>query len=164
MKMNTKEVDNHKLMYHPKRVTEWLEKGDCAPVYIEVGVTNRCNHKCIFCALDWIAHGGKDIEKNALNSALEGMVKSGVKSVMFAGEGEPLLHKNISEFVENAKNYGLDVSITTNGTRLTHEKANLILPFLSWIRFSIDAGSKESYAKVHGTKEEDFERDRKSVV
>ena len=42
------EVDNHKLMYHPERVTEWRERKDCYPIYVEIGPTNACNHRCIF--------------------------------------------------------------------------------------------------------------------
>ena len=44
------DVDNHKLMYHPERVSEWEEKGDCAPIYAEIGPTNTCNHRCGFCS------------------------------------------------------------------------------------------------------------------
>ena len=53
------DIDSHKLMYHPERVAEWKEKGDCYPIYVEIGLTNVCNHKCIFCGLDWAR--GKNI-------------------------------------------------------------------------------------------------------
>ena len=91
-------VDNHKLMYHPERVAEWKEKGDCYPVYVEIGPTNACNHNCVFCALDWVGSDKTFIDKDVMSSTLEDMAKNGVKSIMFAGEGEPLLHKNIGLF------------------------------------------------------------------
>ncbi len=152
------EVDNHKLMYHPKRVSEYLEKGDCFPVYIEIGPTNRCNHRCAFCALDFLEHGGYDIDRDVLLKNLKDMAEHGVKSIMFAGEGEPLLHKNIAEFIRYSKNQGVDLSITTNGVLFNREKAEEILQFLSWIRFSVDAANKKTYAKIHGTKERDFDK------
>jgi len=152
------EVDNHKLMYHPERVTEWKEKGDCFPIYVEIGPTNRCNHNCIFCALDWMEKGIQEINKSVMLSVLKDMAFHKIKSVMFAGEGEPLLHKDIGTFVQEAKKYGLDVSITTNGTQFTQEKIEQCLPYLSWIRFSMDAGISETYAKVHKTNPRDFER------
>jgi len=40
----------------------------------------------------------------------------GVRSIMYAGEGEPLLHKDLPKFVKTTKESGIDVSITTNGT------------------------------------------------
>jgi GTP 3',8-cyclase len=155
MKIN---IDGHKLMWHQERVGEWKEKGDCFPIYVEIGPTNRCNHRCTFCALDYLEHGAVDINSEVLTKNLEDMAVHGVKSVMFAGEGESLLHKNISDFVRTAKTNGVDVSMTTNGVPLTPRKAEKILPYLSWIRFSIDAGTKETYRQVHGTREEDFER------
>lgn len=152
------EVDSHKLAYHPKRVSEWCEKGDCFPIYVEIGLTNRCNHRCIFCALDWVNHEGKDIDREVMLRTLKEMASCGVKSVMFAGEGEPLLHKDICLFVKKAKEYGLDVSITTNGVLFDKEMAEKILPCLKWIRFSVDAGTRERYAKIHKASEKDFDK------
>ena len=105
------EIDHHRLMYHPERVSEWMEKRDCFPLYVEVGPTNRCNHNCVFCALDFLTRGKKeDINSELLITNLKDMSEEGVKSVMFAGEGEPLLHKDIGKFVEKAKKYGMDTA------------------------------------------------------
>ncbi|MCX6746794.1 MAG: radical SAM protein [Candidatus Pacearchaeota archaeon] len=156
--MEQPEVDSHKLMYHPDRVAEWKEKGDCYPVYVEIGPTNYCNNDCVFCALDFLKNGTHMIDTDVMTSALKEMAECGVKSVMFAGEGEPLMHKDIGLFTQKAKEYDLDVSITTNGSVFTTKKIEQCLPNLSWIRFSVDSGSAENYARVHGTKPENFER------
>jgi radical SAM protein with 4Fe4S-binding SPASM domain len=152
------EADSHKLDKHPERVAEWRQKGDCFPIYVEIGPTNRCNHNCMFCALDYLEHGGADIDSEVLSKNLEDMAKHGVKSVMFAGEGEPFLHKNTHLFVRVAKKNGMDVSITSNGVPFTNKKAEQCMPYLSWIRFSVDAGTPETYAEIHGAKKEDFEK------
>lgn len=152
MKVDPHEFDHHKLMYHPERVAEWKEKGDCYPIYVEIGSTDVCNQKCIFCALDWV-WGNNFIDKKVMLNTLKDMAKHGVKSVMFAGEGESLLHKDICLFIQKAKKYGMDVSMTTNGTLFNKEKREKILPSLSWIRFSVDAVKDKTYAKIHGTNE-----------
>jgi radical SAM protein with 4Fe4S-binding SPASM domain len=103
-----------------------------------------------------LKNGKNFIDKNIMISALEDMARVGVKSVMFAGEGESLLHKNIGLFTTKAKQVGMDVSITTNGLAFTEDKIKECLPNLSWIRFSIDSGSPENYALIHGTTKEDF--------
>lgn len=154
-KMQT-DIDSHKLMYHPERVAEWKTEGDCFPLYVEIGPTNACNHKCVFCALDFLENGKKFINKDIMIGALENMANVGVKSVMFAGEGEPLLHKDIGLFTAKAKQYGMDISITTNGVAFTNEKIKECLPNLSWIRFSIDSGCPKNYALIHGTDKGDF--------
>jgi len=150
------DVDNHKLIYHPERVTEWLNTGDCYPVYVEVGVTTRCNHRCVFCALDWFEKKPVDIEPDIMLRSLEEMASCGVKSVMFAGEGEPLMHRNICDFIISAKYQGMDVAITTNGVLYTREKLEKTLPSLSWIRFSIDAGTPETHKLIHCGGTRDF--------
>ncbi|MBU0466796.1 MAG: radical SAM protein [Nanoarchaeota archaeon] len=151
-------VDNHKLMLHPERVAEWGERGDCFPVYVEIGPTSACNHRCVFCALDFTGYEGKFIDRKVMIQTLEDMAQAGVKSTMFAGEGEPLLHKDIGLFTQTAKQSGLDVSMTTNGVPLVKKKMEECLPHLSWIRFSIDSGSPENYAEVHKTNPRDFEK------
>ena len=151
-------IDNHKLMYHPERVAEWKEKGDCFPIYVEIGTTNTCNHRCVFCALDFLGYGKDFIDKNIMLKTLEDIAVCDVKSVMFAGEGESLLHKDIGLFTQKAKQCGLDISITTNGVPFNQKKREQCLPNLSWIRFSIDSGSPENYAKIHGTNPKGFEK------
>ncbi len=151
-------VDTHKLMFHPKRVADWHEKGDCYPVYIEIGLANSCNHKCIFCALDFLKNKGTFINTELMISTLKELGEVGVKSIMFAGEGEPLLHKDIGLFVKTAKQAGIDVSITTNGVLFSKQLAEQILPYLSWVRFSVDAGTSETYSKIHRGQEHDFEK------
>ncbi|MFH1607973.1 MAG: radical SAM/SPASM domain-containing protein [archaeon] len=152
------DVDHHKLMYHPRRVGEWYEKGDCYPIYVEIAPTNLCNHKCVFCALDFLEKSSDFFDRDVMLSLLKEMGEKGVKSIMFAGEGEPALHKDIGLFVQKAKQFGLDISMTTNGVLLTKSKIEDCLPHLSWIRFSIDSGSPENYALVHGTSSDDFNR------
>ncbi len=157
------DIDGTNLPYQPERVSEWKKKGDCFPLYVEIGPTNRCNHRCIFCALDWVKHGKIDINKKILIRNLKDMIRGGVKSVMFAGEGEPVLHKNLTDFVWTASNYGASVSITTNGSIFNKDLAEKIMPYLTWIRFSVDAGSSETYSKIHGTNKEDFRRTIKNI-
>ena len=152
------QIDSHKLSYHPERVAEWDEKEDCYPIYVEIGPNVACNHKCIFCALDFMNHSGYFIDTEVMLKTLKEMAEKAVKSVMFAGEGEPLLHKDIGLFARTAKESGMDVSITTNGVLFTKEKREQCLPYLSWIRFSVDSGSPENYALVHGTNSSDFEK------
>ena len=48
---------------------------------------------------------------------------------------------------------GMDVSITTNGVLFNPDLAESCLPYLSWIRFSLDAARKETYMAVHGSNE-----------
>ncbi len=156
--INLGDIEYPKIAYHPERTSEWIKKGDCFPVYIEISPTDVCNHNCVFCALDYLERQNLHIDTNVMIRALKEMAECGVKSVMFAGEGEPLLHKDICLFVQKAKEFGMDVSITTNGIFFNKEKIEQCLPNLSWIKFSIDAGTPENYSQIHGTDARDFDR------
>lgn len=154
--MTDSRIDSHKLLYHPDRVSEWLTNGDCFPIYVEIGLTENCNHRCIFCALDWVNKRGATIKPDVMLKALDDLASHGIKSIMFAGEGEPLLHKDVALFVNHAKTNGLKVAITTNGVPFTQKITEASLPALSWIRFSINGGTPEAYAKIHRTTPSDF--------
>ena len=142
-------IDGHKIHLHPDKVAQWKKTGDCYPIHVEIGATGRCNQKCVFCALDFVNHK-EDINKEIMLSTLQNMAEHGVCSVMFGGEGEPLLHENIGLFSQKSKEYGLDVAITTNGSTFDKAKREQCLPYLSWIKFSVDAGTPEDYARAHG--------------
>jgi wyosine [tRNA(Phe)-imidazoG37] synthetase (radical SAM superfamily) len=152
------QFDGHKLIYQPERVASWEKDEIVHPIYVEIGPINSCNHKCVFCALDYLKNKGAMIPINILNETLLDMGLFGVKSVMFAGEGEPLLYPHIVEAVRTAEIACLDIAITTNGVLLDNKKAEGIIPKLSWIKFSIDAGNENSYYNVHKGQKDDYQK------
>lgn len=151
------------MQYHPQRVSDWErarsveEKLKIYPIYVEVSPVGHCNHRCTFCAVDYIGYKTRKIDTPILCMALDDMARNGVKSVMFAGEGEPMLHPDIIQITNHAAEVGLDVAFTTNGTALTEKFVNKALQSVKWIKVSMNGGP-ESYAKIHQTKETDYER------
>lgn len=158
-------IDDHKLMYHPERVAAWRAAGDdwervrrIYPIYVEVAPVGACNHRCTFCSVDYIGYVKRRLPEDVLGERLAEMARLGVRSVMFAGEGEPLLHPKIGTLAARAGAAGLDVAFTTNGVALTRRFLDEALAATTWIKVSLNAGTRDTYARVHRTDARDFDR------
>jgi cyclic pyranopterin phosphate synthase len=157
-------IDGHKLYWHLDRVTEWQKNRLISPIYVEISPVSYCNSRCIFCGLDFAHDERLTLDADILMARIKEMSRLGVKSIMFAGEGEPLLHPRMAESAAYTKSCGIDVSITTNGMAGNSGIWEKLLPSLTWIRFSIDAGTPETYATVHGISPASFERTINSLM
>lgn len=155
-------IDSGKLELHPERVAQWDAAGDdwekakaVYPLYWEVTTAAACPHRCTFCSVDAIGYPNIMMDNDVLSERMAEARGLGVKSVMFAGTGEPLLHKDINGLVMDAWTSGLDVAFTTNGVAL-HKLE--VLDKCSWVKLSINGGTSEDYAKIHKAHEKDWAR------
>ena len=151
-------IDSHKLMFHPSRIASWLKGENIYPIYLELGPSGACNHRCSFCGVDFIGYKAHFMDYDKLSVRIKEMGELGVKSIMYAGEGEPFLHKRMSDIVLQTKAAGIDVALTTNGVLMTPDNSEKILSATSWIKVSLNAGTAETYANVHCTDKKDFDR------
>jgi cyclic pyranopterin phosphate synthase len=70
------------------------------------------------------------------------------------------LYKPLADVILHADEANVDTSITTNGVLLTEAFARKAFTSkrLRWIKVSINAGDRDSYAAIHRTKPEDFDK------
>lgn len=155
-KIDNFRIDSHKLVFHPARVSAWLAGETVYPIYAEISPSGACNHRCTFCALDYLEYKPLFLDTGRVKNLLTEMGALGLKSVMYGGEGEPLLHRNLAEIIQHTKTVGIDAAITTNGVLLENSFCEKILDCTSWIKISLNAGTPGTYARIHQTREEDF--------
>ena len=148
-------LDSQKLHYHPRAVADFLEGKDIYPLYAEISPTAFCNHRCLFCNFNYLGHKGK-FPENRMIYLVKELAEAGLKSLVFAGSGEPTMHPDTLPAIETARKAGVDVAMSTNGALLKDESIEIAVKNLTWIRFSFSGGSPENYARIHQTKESDY--------
>jgi len=117
---------------------------------ILIEVTSRCNLNCLHC-FNRPSDNSVDMSLENINYILNKSLKYGVKRVAFSG-GEPFVHPEITEIIQNCANYP-DTSFlfTTNGLLLTKEFISLMrsIPNVE-VQISIDGTTKEIYEATRG--------------
>lgn len=151
-------IDSHKLIYHPERVARWLRGELIYPIEIEIGISGACNHRCVFCAVDYMGYQPRMLDADVLMRNLEVLGKKGLKSVIYAGEGEPLLHPSAPDIFVRTKAAGIDVAASTNGVLFTRAKLEACLQSLTWVRYSIAGATDATYEKIHQCAPGDLQR------
>lgn len=161
-----------KAAWHLDRIESLRAGRRIAPVELQLILSDLCNHDCHFCA--YRASNGLSSErfvevkdgvenrnpnrkiptKKALE-ILSDAARAGVKSVIFTGGGEPTVHPDYLNIFEYALRLGLECSLNTNGVRFVSGWES-VLPKFTYVRFSIDAGTAEEYAKVRGCPESHY--------
>jgi len=133
-----------KIALHKNKLDSIINKNVSAPTYVRIKPTNRCNHNCFFCIYNesyanMHNHMGykDELSREKLLEILEDFKEIGVKAITYSGGGEPLIHPNIEEIMEKTLEYDIDLSIITNGQKLSGRKAE-ILAKAKWVRISMD--------------------------
>ena len=143
--------------------TELYQKLPLAtPFSLHMFVSYFCNFRCSYClhslsdeqlekkhfVKQWMDF---EVYKKAIDDAKKFSGK--LKALIFAGHGEPLLHKDIARMVAYAKQQDIAerVEIVTNGSLLTHELSDaLIAAGLDRLRVSVQGIDADAYKATMG--------------
>ena len=142
-------LDSHKVSYHYDRVVKWENNEKIAPVSVDMALTRACGAMCSFCyAMVQEPQERSTIKtKEALN-LVDDFAEIGVRGVSLISDGESTLSKAYVPFIQHAYKSGIDVGNATNGWEWEEEKIEQVLPYLTWVRFTVAAGTPEGYAKI----------------
>ena len=160
-------LDSHKLSHHYDRIEAWENGEKIAPVSVDMALSRACGAMCSFCyAMIQEPQERASIKtKDALN-LLDDFAEVGIKSVSLVSDGESTLSKAYVPFIQHASKLGIDVANATNGWEFEKEKIDQVLPHMTWIRFTVGAGTAEGYSKIMYKSEkhtEVFERAMKNI-
>ena len=154
-------------VFHHKEVLDALERNKhIAPFYIRLKPTNFCNHHCAYCT-----YGSGDTHQKTenrdsveyrdmipwekLQEIITDIGNMGVKALTFSGGGEPLTYPHIVDAAEKLREYGIDLSLITNGQLLRGKRAEAFAA-AKWVRISFDSPRADLYARLRRIPESSF--------
>jgi sulfatase maturation enzyme AslB (radical SAM superfamily) len=127
------------------------ETPSLTPISINLDVTTACNYKCDHC-IDWdILNSPVKHAEEELRNSLRVMAKTGLKSVILIGGGEPTLYPGFPDLVRFMKEeLRLQVSVVSNGSK--NKKILRIARYLEpgdWVRLSLDSARNQTFQRMH---------------
>tara|TARA_Y100000310_G_scaffold316120_1_gene367501 strand:+ start:412 stop:1626 length:1215 start_codon:yes stop_codon:yes gene_type:complete len=151
-----------KVIANVDRVLEFIDTGNAAPVLVEVDPSNACNHACSFCLSSYIhfekykgteAFSRAVMPRDMLMKLCEDFVDMGVRAVNWTGGGEPTLNRHLKEAIAYCGENGIKQGMFTNGTLFDRwDMFETLVDHMTWVRISVDAGTKETYNGVRAAK------------
>lgn len=88
-----------------------------APLRVFLDITYDCNLECIHCYTSSGIAETSELTTKEIFGLIDQMHHCGAMLLSIAG-GEPFMRPDIFEIVEYARSFGIQVSVTTNGTKL----------------------------------------------
>ena len=79
---------------------------------------------------------------------MDDFAEIGVRGISLISDGESTLSKAYVPFIRHASAAGIDVGNATNGWEWEPEKIEQVLPHLTWVRFTVAAGTPEEYSRI----------------
>jgi MoaA/NifB/PqqE/SkfB family radical SAM enzyme len=119
------------------------------PLYVKIKLLYGCNLRCQMCN-HWREARPRQLSSGRLKEILTELAALGCRKVHFTG-GEPALRPDLEELVADATALGIRVTLTTNGTLFTRERARRIVTAgLRGVNVSIDSPSAAVHDEIRG--------------
>jgi MoaA/NifB/PqqE/SkfB family radical SAM enzyme len=118
------------------------------PDTLQISLTSRCNLRCKMCNAWKDARRDDELSLEEVKGVIRQCSEWGIKEVNLCG-GEPLISEIIFEVITFAKNSGMRVILTTNGTLINADTADkLVRSGVDIITISVDGARAETHDKI----------------
>lgn len=151
-------LDGTKIHWHKERIAAWQRGERIAPITIDMALTRACNYSCSFCYAMFQENDRKVITKDIIFKFLEDCAEIGVKGISLVSDGESTISPVFSEACQKGHELGLSMAVGSNAFVMTKEKAEEVLPNLTYFRVNFSAGESKRYSEIMGVKEKSFDR------
>ncbi|MEK6761537.1 MAG: radical SAM protein [Nitrospirota bacterium] len=118
------------------------------PVLATFQVNLRCNSACGYCDLP-LNVGRYEMTREEIQGVFSGLYRDGVRFVLVQG-GEPLLRRDLPEILEDLSAMGFQLTLITNGTKLTAHLVERLGRLPLTVSVSLDTLDREQYRQIRG--------------
>ncbi len=143
-------ADNQEML---RKWNEYPQKDivERVPIQLDIETTTICNLECPMCfqAYDETKPTPISMTRELYEHIIDEFSEKGGMSIKMMYRGEPLVTRDLHEWVKYASDRGVQSCFNTNGVLLTEERAKeLIEAGLRQLIFSIDSHIPEEYEKI----------------
>jgi len=125
--------------------------------YLRISLTDNCNLRCFYCMPEEDYHfmpNQQLMQADEILRIAQLFIEQGVTKIRLTG-GEPLVRKDAKEIIAALGKMGVELTITTNATRLHYFIDDLENAGIKSVNISLDTLQKEKFHLI--TKRDQFE-------
>ncbi|MBH0178236.1 MAG: radical SAM protein, partial [Nitrospira sp.] len=118
------------------------------PLLAVFQVNLRCNSACGYCNLP-LNVGRYEMTRAEIQRVFTGLYRDGLRFVFLQG-GEPLVRRDLPEILEDLVGIGFQVTVITNGTKLTTDLVRRFDQLSVSLSISLDTLNRARYLQIRG--------------
>lgn len=115
--------------------------------YLRISLTDNCDLRCFYCMPEddyQFTAPHKLMQADEIEAIASVFVKEGVKKIRLTG-GEPLVRKDFATIIGKLSKLGVELTMTSNGTRLHEFVDDILAAGIKSINISLDTLQKDRY-------------------
>lgn len=115
--------------------------------YLRISLTDMCNLRCFYCMPEEeydFAPASRLMQEDEIFQIAKIFVDNGIKKIRLTG-GEPFVRKDAGRIIKSLSSLGVQLAVTTNGTRLHKFEEVLEASQIHSINISLDTLDREKY-------------------
>ncbi|MDQ2717558.1 MAG: mycofactocin radical SAM maturase [Chloroflexota bacterium] len=128
----------------------FLQGGLSAPITVTWEITAACNIACVHCLSSSGKRRPRELTTPQALALVDELAEMQVFQIHFGG-GEPFMYAGIWQVLERARDRGLVMCISTNGTLITQERARRLAQLEPiYFQVSLDGGTPQTNDRIRG--------------
>lgn len=129
-----------------------MRSGDIRPILAVLSLTNRCNLRCVMCFADAASASmpdDRELSLEQIRDVLDKLSSGGCRKLYLTG-GEPVLRPELFDIMSYARERFERITLQTNGTLISLERAKRMLGFIDDARVALDGSCPEIHDVIRG--------------